>query len=201
MSSYNIVMSINLFPPSTDSGQQTDQIQVGKVHHSTLNLSEPSLLFEASDRFFGVVYNDAEQDTSCSSSTRINVSTLESATDAKTSQSSHCTLQTAVNVQQCNDKQQGGAASHHSPNFDSDDCVKKSKHIFGDQNGHSGGIQGVSDNDDFNLWTSLGSSNKFQSWNTIPDSVTKLIHCYKDVLLFKTNILKTNKNGSCQNPH
>ena len=51
--------------------------------------------------------------------------------------------------------------------------VLKNQHIFEDKSGHFGGIQGVSNNDDFDLWTSLGSSNEFQSWNTIPNSVTK----------------------------
>ena len=51
VSSYNFVMSVNVFPNITDHGQQTDQVRVGKEQHSTPILPAPSLLFEASDRF------------------------------------------------------------------------------------------------------------------------------------------------------
>ena len=140
-------MAVNVFPSSTDHGQQSGQACVVKEQNSTPNLPAPNLLFEASDRFFGVVYNDVMQDTSCSSSYDcINISTLESATNTKmskcknakiqqiatnvgTSKSSKCTSKTAVNIQQCKDELQGGAAEHQSPNFDSEACVKKSTHF------------------------------------------------------------------------
>ena len=72
-------MSVNAMPKvSTEQDQHTYPVQTYLENSTTLMKPAPSLLFEASDRFFGVVYNDAMQDTSCSSSTScIDVSTLE----------------------------------------------------------------------------------------------------------------------------
>ena len=68
----------------------------------------------------------------------------------------------------------GGVTNNHSPtNFGCEACVKKQKHIYNHQSGHPGGINGVSDNDDFDVWTSLGSFNEFQSWNSISEGVKK----------------------------
>ena len=104
-----------------------------------------------------------------------------------TSKSSMCTSDVAVNIQQCNDELHAATATdHQSPNFDNGEaCIKKSKHIFEDKNGNFGGIKGVSDNDNFDLWTSLGSSNKFQKWDSLPESVNKIIHKNKDVFCSK----------------
>ena len=56
VSAYNCVLSMDKNPISTALGQQTDHIQ-SHVENSTPK-SAPSLLFEASGRFFGVVYHD-----------------------------------------------------------------------------------------------------------------------------------------------
>ena len=69
-------------------------------------------------------------------------------------------------------------------------------------------INGVSDNDDFDLWT-LGSSNEFQKWNSIPESVKKIIHKNKDVFCSKLTSARHIKSdpvkisirgGRCQKP-
>ena len=70
------------------------------------------------------------------------------------------------------------------------DCVKKSKHIFEDQNCHPGGSKGLTDNDDFDLWTSLGSVNEFQNYGSLPESVKKLIHTNKDVFCSKLTAVR-----------
>ena len=71
ISSYNLVMSVNAMPKvSTELDQKTDQVQ-SELENSTTMKPVPSLLFEASDRFFGVVYNDVMQDTSCRSNTTV----------------------------------------------------------------------------------------------------------------------------------
>ena len=105
VSSYNLVMSVNAMPKvSTEQDQHTDQVQTDLENSTTLMKPVPSLLFEASGRFFGVVYNDVMQDTSCSSSTScINVSTLEGTKNAqlqnvRTSKSSTFKNETLHNV-------------------------------------------------------------------------------------------------------
>ena len=93
-------------------------------------------------------------------------------------------------------KQQYNDDSHTAPatpteNLDNNgDCVKKSKHIFKDQKCHSGGSKGLTDNDDFDLWTSLGSVNEFQNYGSLPDSVKKMIHKNKDVFCSKLTAVR-----------
>ena len=80
VSSYNLVMSVNAMPKvSTEQDQHTDQVQTDLENSTTLMKPVPSLLFEASDIFFGVVYNDVMQDTSSC----INISTLEGTKNAQ----------------------------------------------------------------------------------------------------------------------
>ena len=68
ISVYNCVLSMDKSSHvSTELGHQNDHIQ-SNVENSTPKLA-PSLLFEASGTFFGVVYNDVSQETSCDSST------------------------------------------------------------------------------------------------------------------------------------
>ena len=88
-SSYNSVMSVAKRPNvSTALGQQSDHIQ-SKVEISTTPLPAPSLLFEASGRFFGVVYNDVSQETFCDSSTGCaTVSSIEGASNVAILQNS-----------------------------------------------------------------------------------------------------------------
>ena len=105
VSSYNLVMSVNAVPKvSIEHDQQTDQVQTDLENSITSMQPVPSLLFEASDRFFGVVYNYVMQETYCSSSTScINVSTLEGTKNAQvqnvgTSKSSNFKNATFQNV-------------------------------------------------------------------------------------------------------
>ena len=80
VSAYNCVLSMDHNPISTALGQQTDHIQ-SHVENSTPK-SAPSLLFEASGRFFGVVYHDVSQETFCDSSTFCpSVGSIEGATN------------------------------------------------------------------------------------------------------------------------
>ena len=90
ISSYNSVMSVNARPNvSTELGQQTDHIQSDVEISTTLMKPVPSLLFEASGKFFGVVYNDVLQETSCDSNTScVTVSALEGTSKVAISKSS-----------------------------------------------------------------------------------------------------------------
>ena len=70
-------------------GQQTDHIQSDVEISNTYMKPAPSLLFEASGRFFGVVYNDVSQETFCDSSTSCaTVSAIEGASKVAISKSS-----------------------------------------------------------------------------------------------------------------
>ena len=63
--------------------------------------------------------------------------------------------------------------------------LKNLKHIFEDKNCHPGGIKGLTENDDFDLWTSLGLVNEFKIYGSLPESVNKFIHKNKDVFCSK----------------
>ena len=103
----------------------------------------------------------------------------------RTSQSSSCTPDVFVTGQQYNDDSHTAPATP-SENIDKKGaCVKNSKHIFEDQKCLPGGSKGLTDNDNFYLWTSLGSVNEFQNYSSLPDSVKKLIHKNKDVFCSK----------------
>ncbi len=67
VSAYNCVLSMDKSPISTALDHQNDHIQ-SNVENSTPKIG-PSLLFEASGIFFGVVYHDVSQETFCDSST------------------------------------------------------------------------------------------------------------------------------------
>ena len=67
VSAYNCVLSMDRSPISTALDHQNDHIQAN-VENSTPKIG-PSLLFEASGKFFGVVYHDVLQETFCDSST------------------------------------------------------------------------------------------------------------------------------------
>ena len=101
----------------------------------------------------------------------------------------------------CNDDSQTASATPTENLDNSGDCVKKSKHIFEDQNCHPGGLKGLADNDDFDLWTSLGSVNEFQNYGSLPESVKKIHTQKQGCLLFKIDSSKAHKNRSCQNFH
>ena len=90
ISSYNSVMSVNTRPKvSTELGQQTDHIQSDVEISTTFMKPAPSLLFEASGKFFGVVYNDVSQETFCDSNTScVTVSALEGTSKVAISKSS-----------------------------------------------------------------------------------------------------------------
>ena len=90
VSSYNYIMSVNARPNViTELDQHTDHIQSDMENSTTEMKPVPSLLFEASGRFFGVVYNDVLQETSCNSNTSyVNVSALEGTTNVAISKSS-----------------------------------------------------------------------------------------------------------------
>ena len=98
-----------------------------------------------------------------------------------------CTSDVAVDIQQCNDGLHAATATATpTANLDnSETCVKK-KHIFEDKNGHFGGIKGLTDNDNFDLWTSLGSINEFQNYGSLP-VLKKIIHKNKDVFCYQTH--------------
>ena len=75
ISAYNCVLSMDKSSHvSTELGHQNDHIQ-SNVENSTPKIG-PSLLFEASGTFFGVVYNDVSQETSCDSSTFLSIGGL-----------------------------------------------------------------------------------------------------------------------------
>ena len=95
-----------------------------------------------------------------------------------------------VTTQQYNDESQTASAAPSENLDNSGDCVKKSKHIFKDQKCHSGGSKGLTDNNDFDLWTSLGSVNEFQNYGSLPESVKKLIHKNKDVFCSKLTAVR-----------
>ena len=206
--------------------QDSDHIQ-SKVEIST-PLPAHSLLFEASGRFFGVVYNDVSQETFCDSSTNCpTVSSIEGATNnvailqnstSKTesfkngpfqnvgaskaqsakmqrnqaSKSSSYTQDVLVSGQQYNDD------SHTAPatvapfeNLDKQGaCVKNTKHIFEDQKCLPGGSKGLTDSDNFDLWTSLGSVNEIPNYVSLPESVNKLMHKNKDVFCSKLTAVR-----------
>ena len=67
VSAYNCVLSMDKSPISTALDHKNDHIQ-SNVENSTPKIG-PSLLFEASGIFFGVVYHDVSQETFCDSST------------------------------------------------------------------------------------------------------------------------------------
>ena len=82
VSAYNCVLSI-----STALGHQNDHIQ-SNVENSTPKIG-PSLLFEASGNFFGVVYHDVSQETFCDSSTSCpSVGSIEGANNVAISKNS-----------------------------------------------------------------------------------------------------------------
>ena len=226
VSSYCSVMSMAKRPVSTALDQDSDHIQ-SKVEIST-PLPAPSLLFEASGRFFGVVYNDVSQETFCDSSTGCpTVSSIEGATNnvailqnstSKTESFKNGPFQNVGASKAQNAKMQGNRASksssytqdvlvsgqqynddsHTAPataapfeNLDKQGaCVKNSKHIFEDQKCLPGGSKGLSDNDNFDLWTSLGSVNEIPNYVSLPDSVKKLIHKNKDVFCSKLTAVR-----------
>ena len=79
VSAYNCVLSMDESPISTALDHQNDHIQ-SNVENSTPKIG-PSLLFEASGNFFGVVYHDVSQETFCDSSTFCpSVGSIESVT-------------------------------------------------------------------------------------------------------------------------
>ena len=225
VSAYNCVLSMDHNPISTALGQQTDHIQ-SHVENSTPK-SAPSLLFEASGRFFGVVYNDVSQETFCDSSTFCpSVGSIEGATNNvaisknstsknegskngpiqngaskahmakmprnQASKSLSYTQNVSVDGQKYNDDSHTAPASTASfRNIDNKgDCVKKSEHIFEDQKCPTGGTLIPTDNDNFDLWTSLGSVNEIPNYVSLNESVKKLIHKNKDVFCSKLTAVR-----------
>ena len=113
--------------------------------------------------------------------------------------------------QMCNDRLHAATATATpTANLDnSEACVKRTKHIFEDKNGNFGGIKGLTDNDDFDLWTSLRSINEFQNYGSLSESVKNIIHKNKDVFCskltaarhIKTDPVKISiRGGQCQKP-
>ena len=244
VSAYNCVLSMDHNPVSTEFDQQTGHIQ-SKVENSTPK-SAPSLLFEASGRFFGVVYNDVSQETFCDSSTFCpSVGSIEGATKnedskngsvqnvaisknstsknedskngsiqnvaisknstsknedskngsvqmakmskTKASKSLSYTQDVSVNGQKCRDDSQTAPASTASfgNNDKKGDCVKKSEHISEYPKCPTGGTLVPTDNDNFDIWTSLGSVNEIPNYISLDESVKKLIHKNIDVFCSK----------------
>ena len=223
VSAYNCVLSMDESPISTALDHQNDHIQ-SNVENSTPK-SGPSLLFEATGRFFGVVYHDVSQETFCDSSTFCpSVGSIEGATHNvaisknstsggskngsnqngaskaqmanmprnQASKSLSYTTKVSIGGQGSNDDSQNAPAPTTSfrNNDNKGDCVKKSEHSFEYQKCPTGGTLVPTDNDNFDVWTSLGSINEIPNYVSLNESIKKCIQKNKDVFCSKLTSLR-----------
>ena len=139
-----------------------------------------------------ILQNSTSKNESFKNETLVGASKAQNANmqENRASKSSLCTQDVLVTGQQYNDDSHTAPAPP-SENLDKKGaCVKNSKHIFEDQKCLPGGSKGLTDNDNFDLWTSLGSVNEFQNYGSLPDSVKKLIHKNKDVFCSKLTAVR-----------